>query len=183
VTANDAEHRFRLPAEATWVRAEIFDPDLARERGVVCDDAVGSETTYCRNLLLVLAMTSALYLRSETPAAPVDAPVARGTARMRSLGRSCRRRPFTAAVRGRSIRKVTFSLNGRRLRRVRRRGETFTARIDPRRLRPGRHRLSARVAFESATGTSARTLRSRFSVCARRAQRRSDRRASPRFAG
>jgi len=57
------EHRFRLPERADWVRAEIFDPDLAEERGVTCDDLLGDETTYCRNRLLVRAMTSAIYLR------------------------------------------------------------------------------------------------------------------------
>jgi len=185
VTGDSEEHRFRLPAGATWVRAEIFDPDLARERGVVCDDAIGSETTYCRNLLLVLAMTSALYLRADAPAVPVgvDGPVARGTARLRPLGRRCRRRPFSVTVSGREIQRVTFSLDRRRLRGVRRRGERFRVRIDPRRLQPGRHRVGARVTFRSASATGARTLRSRFSVCARRAQRRSERRASPRFAG
>ena len=57
------EHRFRLPRKATWVRAELFDPDLAEERGVICDDLFGTQTTYCRNQLLVTAMTSAMYVR------------------------------------------------------------------------------------------------------------------------
>ena len=46
----------------TWVRAELFDPDLAEQREVACDPLVGSGTTYCRNMLLVTAMTSALYV-------------------------------------------------------------------------------------------------------------------------
>ena len=62
ITAGAFGHRFRLPRRADWVRAEIFDPDLAQERGVTCDDLLGDETTYCRNLLLVRAMTSAIYL-------------------------------------------------------------------------------------------------------------------------
>jgi hypothetical protein len=57
VTTPIFEHRFRAPA-GTWVRAEVARPDLADERGAVCGDA----TSYCRNLLLVEAMTSALYL-------------------------------------------------------------------------------------------------------------------------
>jgi len=178
--AGDTEHRFRLPAGASWVRAELFDPDLAEERGVVCEDAFGSETTYCRNLLLVTAMTSALYLRQN---APVRAGrVARGTARMSRMGRRCRRQPFTVAVRGRSIRRVGFRLDGRRLRGVRSRGRRHSIRIRPSRIRPGAHRISARVAFVRGSATRARTLRVRFSVCARGA-RRGERRAAPRFTG
>jgi hypothetical protein len=56
------EHRFTLPASATWVRAEVVQHDLAEERAAACDDPFGGETTYCRNRLLRLAMTSALYL-------------------------------------------------------------------------------------------------------------------------
>ncbi|MGH9085058.1 MAG: alpha-galactosidase, partial [Acidimicrobiales bacterium] len=51
------EHRFRL-STGTWVRAEVARPDLAEQRGAACGEA----TAYCRNLLLVEAMTSALYL-------------------------------------------------------------------------------------------------------------------------
>ena len=169
------DHRFRLPAGATWVRAELFDPDLAGERGATCDGTVGSGTTYCRNLLLVLAMTSAVYMRPDAPVAP-PAAGARGTARMSRLGRACHRRPFRATVRGRSIRRVRFSLDGRRLRRS---SSRFSVRIRPDRLRPGRHRLAARVSFTDASRTRPRTLRSRFSVCTRPA----DRRATPRFTG
>ena len=57
VTSPTFEHRFRLAA-GTWVRAEVARPDLAEQRRVVCADT----STYCRNLLLVEAMTSALYL-------------------------------------------------------------------------------------------------------------------------
>ncbi len=54
---------FSVPEQATWVRAELFDPDLAAERGALCDGLVGSGTTYCRSQLLVRAMTSPIYLR------------------------------------------------------------------------------------------------------------------------
>ena len=33
VTSPRFGHRFRLPAGTTWARAELFDPDLAQERG------------------------------------------------------------------------------------------------------------------------------------------------------
>lgn len=57
VTGTTFERRFRL-STGTWVRAEVARPDLAEQRGAVC----GTTTAYCRNLLLVEAMTSALYL-------------------------------------------------------------------------------------------------------------------------
>lgn len=57
VTSTTFEHRFRLDA-GTWVRVEVAYPDLVDVRRALC----GPLTTYCRNLLLVEAMTSALYL-------------------------------------------------------------------------------------------------------------------------
>ena len=62
VTSPEFAHGFTLPKDKTWVRAEIFEPDAAEQRAQACDDPFGSQTTYCRNALLVLAMTSALYL-------------------------------------------------------------------------------------------------------------------------
>ncbi len=67
VTGDAFTTTFSAPANATWVRAEIAEPDLADERRVTCDTVVGSETTYCRNDLLVLAMTSAIYVAEEGP--------------------------------------------------------------------------------------------------------------------
>lgn len=178
VGPGEFEHRFHVPAGVTWVRAELFDPDLAKERGVVCDDAIGSETTYCRNLLLVLAMTSALYLRVDASVPP--GAIARGTARVRHLGRGCRRSPFTVSIRGRAIRAARFRLDGRLLRTIRRRGRV-SVRVRPARLRAGRHRLTVRVFFARASQTRPRTIGRSFSVCARRAAR--EPRAAPRFAG
>lgn len=57
------EFHFRAPDGATWVRAEVVEPDAAAERAGICDAPLGRQTTYCRNRLAVLAMTSALYLR------------------------------------------------------------------------------------------------------------------------
>jgi len=53
-------HEFDAPAAAGWVRAELFAPDLAEERQALCDRP---DTTYCRNMLGVTAMTSAMYVR------------------------------------------------------------------------------------------------------------------------
>lgn len=64
VTGPSFEHSFIPPAPSTWVRAEIFEPDARSERAAVCDDFVGDGSTYCRNQLLVRAMTSALYFEA-----------------------------------------------------------------------------------------------------------------------
>jgi len=60
VTGPAFVHEFDAPAAPGWVRAELFAPDLAAERQALCD---GPDTTYCRNMLGVTAMTSAMYVR------------------------------------------------------------------------------------------------------------------------
>ena len=57
------EHRFTLPGAARWVRAEVVGEDLSEVRRQACDGPLGSETTYCRNRIARLALTSAIYLR------------------------------------------------------------------------------------------------------------------------
>jgi len=63
---------------------------------------------------------------------------------------------------------VTFTVDGRRIATLRRadRLGRWQARVDPRRLRTGLHRVQARVEFNRGAG-SVRTLRSSFRVCAR----------------
>jgi hypothetical protein len=61
VTGTDFEHRFRVGG-GSWVRAEVARPDLVEQRRAVCGDV----SSYCRNLLLVEAMTSAIYQSSRT---------------------------------------------------------------------------------------------------------------------
>lgn len=55
-------HVFDLPEGTGWVRAELYEPDLAEVRSAACDPLLGGETTYCRNALGVLAMTSAIFV-------------------------------------------------------------------------------------------------------------------------
>ena len=88
----------------------------------------------------------------------------------------CRRRPFTAYVRGGTVTdRVVFSIDGRRVRTVTRsQGGRFLLRIDPRRFRAGAHRITARVTFEDRRIRS-RTLRGAFLRCAAA--------AAPRFTG
>jgi hypothetical protein len=60
VTGPSFDHDFAAPAAPGWVRAELFSPDLAEQRQALCDN---DQTTYCRNMLGVTAMTSAMYVR------------------------------------------------------------------------------------------------------------------------
>jgi hypothetical protein len=72
VTGASFEHQFTLPGGITWARAEIFEPDGRAERSSLCDDQLGSQTTYCRNHLLILAMTSAIYFEPEPIVTTLD---------------------------------------------------------------------------------------------------------------
>ncbi len=63
ITVARFSHRFTLPAGARWVRAEVVGEDLSEVRRQVCDAPLGAETTYCRNTIARLALSSAIYLR------------------------------------------------------------------------------------------------------------------------
>lgn len=83
----------------------------------------------------------------------------------------CTSRAFNATVRGRQIRRVTFYVDGRRMKVVNARaGRTrFTARVSPAGRSYGVHRVTARVVFVRASGTRARTLVLAFQRCGRQA--------------
>ncbi|MEA2499369.1 MAG: hypothetical protein QOH26_1774, partial [Actinomycetota bacterium] len=65
VTPVTFEHGFTLPEDASWAWAEVYYEDLPAERAAVCDDFFGGDTTYCRNKMAVVGMTSALYLEEQ----------------------------------------------------------------------------------------------------------------------
>jgi hypothetical protein len=115
-----------------------------------------------------------------TPPGPAPAGgelCARGTAAIR--GRTgCQGTPFRVSVSGRQIRTVVFYLDGRKVRTLTKpnRGSLFVMPVNPRTLSRGVHRVIARTTFRSQSGTRARTLRTTFSLCARRA-------SSPAFTG
>jgi hypothetical protein len=54
---------FTAPSTPGWVRAILHGPDLRDVRRSTCDSLIGSLTTYCRNRIAVLALTSAIYVR------------------------------------------------------------------------------------------------------------------------
>ena len=147
------EHEFEAPATPGWVRAELFSPDLAEQRQAACD---GSDTTYCRNMLGITAMTSAMYVRDPTPATAASA-------RLNVRPKPCVRRRVLAHVRGRDLRRVRFYVDARRrgTARLDRRGRWYLHRRI--RLAPGRHRLRARVTF--TTRRTPMVLRAVFRRC------------------
>ena len=53
---------FTVPEWSSWVRAEVFVPDGEAAREAACDGLLGTDTTYCRNALGSLALTSALFV-------------------------------------------------------------------------------------------------------------------------
>jgi hypothetical protein len=70
VTSAEFVHELAPGADLTWVRAELYEPDAGAERAAACDGLFGGETTYCRNDLAVLAMTSAIFLAEDEPFDP-----------------------------------------------------------------------------------------------------------------
>ena len=175
VLGADFEHRFRLPASSTWTHAQVYGEDGREQRDPGCTTVFGADMTkstpYCRDQVLMLAMSSSIYLGMPAAEPQPDARqrAVRGRARLRLHRRRCVRRKVRAVVRGRAIRDVRWRIDGRRVSRARRPNRRGRVRLrkSVRRLRPGRHRLAARVRFKPASRTRARALRRRFRVCAR----------------
>jgi hypothetical protein len=113
-----------------------------------------------------------------TPPAPPPAPkspTTTGIANISSGGNTgCANKPFRVNVTGRGIRRVVFTLDGKRI-------ATLTGRdrvsvlIKPAKYKRGTHRVLARVTYLPSTGTSPKTMRAVFSRCARA--------AAPQFTG
>ena len=94
-----------------------------------------------------------------------------GTARLAGAT-GCQGSPFTVRVKGRSIRLVQFRVDGR-LRATDRTPDSagrYTFRINPRRFKPGSHRVTARAVFVTESNTQPKTMTLRFSRCVRAAQ-------------
>ena len=94
-----------------------------------------------------------------------------GTARL--AGRSgCVARAFTAVVRGRSIDKVVFRIDGKKRATLRSPDANgrYKLRVDPKAFKPGSHVLVARTTFAADSGTRPKTMRLRFQRCVRRTE-------------
>ncbi len=106
-----------------------------------------------------------------------DTSVPSGTARVLAPT-GCVTTNFNVTVTGRQIRRVTFYLDGRKLRTLTRanRGTRWVLAVRPNSLRRGSHRILAVTSFTAASGTRSRTLRVVFQRCGRV-------QAAPRFTG
>lgn len=69
------ELRFRAPADPGRVRATLSLPDGSALRRALCDPVLGGDTTYCRDPLLVVALTSPVYIEHR-PRIELTAPAA-----------------------------------------------------------------------------------------------------------
>ncbi|MFL5894864.1 MAG: hypothetical protein ACJ76Z_07085 [Thermoleophilaceae bacterium] len=86
-----------------------------------------------------------------------------------SVPHGCVRRPFVAALTGTGITRVDFRVDRRRSRSVRKADGhgRWSLRVDPRRLRAGRHTLTAAVWFSNASAQPAKQVSAHFRSCAR----------------
>jgi hypothetical protein len=115
-----------------------------------------------------------------TPPGPAPAGgelCARGTAAIKGTT-GCAGTPFRVTVRGRQIDTVTFTMDGKVIKKLVRpnRGVLFVLPVNPRTQKIGVHRVLARTTFNKKSGTKARVLRVTYSRCARQA-------VSPEFTG
>jgi uncharacterized repeat protein (TIGR01451 family) len=82
----------------------------------------------------------------------------------------CVSKAFVAKVTGKRIKKVVWSVDGKKYKTFNAKtsqATRATLRINPDRFGKGVHRLSARITFETASRTPARTLRMTFQQCAK----------------
>ena len=97
--------------------------------------------------------------------------------RARLIGATgCRGKAFNVRVVGRQMAAVTFRIDGRVVKRVRRAASRYTLRINPLSMSVGVHRLVATVRFNSRSRTRSRNYNLSFQRCARALQ-------APRFTG
>ena len=104
--------------------------------------------------------------------------IVNGSARLRGPS-GCVKGPFKATVRGSRIARVTFFVDGKRVKRITApngEGSRFTISINPRGRSFGVHRVTARVEFAAASQTQTRTLALSFQRCKKQV-------VNPRFTG
>src|SRR5829696_2564157 len=94
-----------------------------------------------------------------------------GTARLAGAT-GCQGKAFTVRVKGKSISRVEFSIDGKK-----KATDTtpdsagrYTFKINPNKFKPGAHKVTARAVFEANSNTRPKTMSLRFSRCVRAAQ-------------
>jgi hypothetical protein len=63
VTSASFQRRVMLPHRSHWAYAEVYGEDAREQREGLCDGTLGGQTSYCRDRIAALAMTSAMYFR------------------------------------------------------------------------------------------------------------------------
>jgi hypothetical protein len=86
-----------------------------------------------------------------------------------TVPRGCRRAPFAVTITGEGVTRVDFRVDGRLVSSVRTANAAgaFATRLNPRRLRPGAHKLRADVFF-GHDNTADKTVKGTFRSCVRR---------------
>jgi hypothetical protein len=136
------------------------DPCKANPAGM---DASGKPCTPVVVTIPSLAPTAGQSLGELGEVVPAQASIVR-------LKR-CVAKPFSAIVRGRGIRRVTFYVNGRLVRTMSARKTRYALTVSPTAARNGVIRISARVQFVASSGKRAQTLRMTALRCAQGAIR------------
>jgi uncharacterized repeat protein (TIGR01451 family) len=147
----------------------------------VGDQAVENHATVEGKDQLGKAVTSAAVANtvlSQPAQAVLGARVTPGSARL--LGATgCQSRAFNARIRGTKMATVTFVLDGKVVKKVRKvaaDAKVVAFRVNPTKLRIGVHRLVVTVTFQSGSSTKPKTFRLSFQRCAKKL-------VTPRFTG
>jgi hypothetical protein len=112
------------------------------------------------------------------PQPPAKGSTPRGTARLRGTVGCATAQYANAYVTGKQIRRVTFYVNGRKVKTLTKpdKIKRYLLRYTVKPLKIGSYKVRARVEFTPASGTAAKTFNLQFSRCAPRG-------VSPTFTG
>jgi hypothetical protein len=91
-----------------------------------------------------------------------------GTARLAGAS-GCQRKAFRVKVSGKQIRKVVFTIDGKRVKKVSASasGTVYSITVHPNSYKAGSHLVTAKVTFTAASNTRSKTMRVRFARCIR----------------
>jgi hypothetical protein len=160
----DPSPDFLDPGDA-WVygcagQTQTGQTNFVNQACVSATDEFGREVNACDDVNTLLGERQVAGTRVEP-----------GTARL--AGRSgCVAKVFNAVVRGRSINKVVFRIDGKKRAVVRSPDAQgrYKLRVNPKTFKPGSHLLVARTTFRAESNTSPKTMRLRFQRCVRRTE-------------
>jgi len=155
-----------------WIASYSGDASNAPVAGA-CNDA--NETVTVGGAPGTPPTASAVPTSAAAPCTPRPGPApsggqlcSPGVARI-SGPTGCQGSPFRVEVSGSQITQVVFTLDGKRVKALRRpnRGSRYSLSVNPRTMRRGTHRVIATTTFRTASGTRPRTQRIVFQRCSR----------------